>query len=420
MELIRIEGPSRLEGTVKIQGSKNATLPIMAASVINGGTTVLENYPDISDISMSVSILRSIGCTVQHKFGKMIINSSQITSSHIPNDKMCRLRSSFLFSGALLARCGKVICTYPGGCNIGSRPIDIHLDAFKKFGVKVDLHDSVIECRAEKLKAADVVLRFPSVGATENIMLLASAAKGTTRIYGAACEPEITDLQNFLCRMGVDVSGGGTSVVIVTGTKEFKNVNYRVMPDRIDAATFIAAVGCAGGEIELDDANLRYISSFAAAMRKCGMKIHQIKKDRLLAVRDGRLRGGINIRTNPYPGFATDMQSLIVAVLCLSDGVSTVSENIFENRFCMCDALKKMGADVNVCGKTACIKGVEHLIASDADACDLRSGAALAAAMLAADGVSYLGGVNFIDRGYEDFVPRLVKIGAKAERIEID
>ncbi len=419
MEVVKIEGPSKLEGSVKVQGSKNAALPMLAACVITGSKTVLENCPKISDINISISILRNLGCTVQRRANKLIVNSEGISSYRIPEEKMKCLRSSFLFSGALLARFGKVSCTYPGGCNIGARPVDIHLDAFRKLGVSVRTDGADIECTADSLRPADIVLRFPSVGATENIMILASSIEGTTRIYGAACEPEIEDLQTLLCRMGARINGAGTPVITVTGTHSFKDAEHRIMPDRIDAATFIAAVGCTGGETELFDVNAHHISPFIALMRQCGMGIYINRSGTVTAVKNKRLCGGIFARTMPYPGFATDMQSLLTAALSLSDGVSIVQENIFENRFCMCKALAKMGADIRVYGKTASIRGVRQLTGTDADACDLRSGAALAAAMLAADGVSHLGGIEFIDRGYEDFIPRLARLGAKTERIEL-
>lgn len=419
MEIMRIEGPSHLEGTVKIQGSKNAALPMLAASVLTGGVTVLENCPEITDINASIGILRSLGCTVSRHGGRLIISSDGELSSEIPDEMMCRLRSSFLFAGALLARCGRVTCTYPGGCRIGARPINLHLDAFKKLGVDVKGDGEVIECKAGTLRAADIQLSFPSVGATENIMLLSAVIEGTTRIYGAACEPEVVDLQRLLCKMGVRVSGAGTPYVEICGTRSFKDAHHRVMPDRVDAATFIAAAGCCGGEIELTEADVHVMSPFIALLRQCGMNFYPHRNGSLTVIKGKRLRGGVCARTAPYPGFATDMQSLLTAVLSLSEGVSLIREDIFENRFCMCSALSSMGADINISGKTASIRGVRRLRAAAADACDLRSGAALAAAMLAADGVSQLSRIEFIDRGYEDFIPRLRKLGAKAERIEI-
>lgn len=419
MEIMRIEGPSHLEGTVKIQGSKNAALPMLAASVLTGGVTVLENCPEITDINASIGIMRSLGCTVSRRGGRLIISSDGELSSEIPDERMCRLRSSFLFAGALLARCGRVTCTYPGGCRIGARPINLHLDAFKKLGVDVKSDGEVIECKAGTLRAADIYLSFPSVGATENIMLLSSVIEGTTRIHGAACEPEVVDLQRLLCKMGVRVSGAGTPYVEINGTRRFKTAYHRVMPDRVDAATFIAAVGCCGGELELTEADVHVMSPFIALLRQCGMSFYPRRDGSLTVIRGKRLYGGVCARTAPYPGFATDMQSLLAAVLSLSDGVSLIREDIFENRFCMCSALLRMGADININGKTASIRGVRRLRAAAADACDLRSGAALAAAMFAADGVSQLSGIEFIDRGYEDFIPRLRKLGAKAERIEI-
>lgn len=420
MEIMRIEGPARLEGVVKIQGSKNAALPMLAAAVITGRATVLENCPDITDTDASIGILRSLGCTVSRRGGRLIIASDGELTYEIPREKMCRLRSSFLFTGALLARCGRAICTYPGGCRIGARPINLHLDAFRRLGVDVRVDGERIECRADSLRPADIYLSFPSVGATENIMLLASSIEGTTRIYGAACEPEVEDLQRLLCKMGVRIRGAGTPYVEINGTKSFKDAHHRVMPDRVDAATFTAAVGCCGGEIELSEADVRVMSPFVALLRRCGMSFYTRRDGSLTVIKNKRMRGGVCARTAPYPGFATDMQSLLTAVLSLSEGVSLIREDIFENRFCMCSDLKRMGADICVTGKTASVRGVRRLKAADARACDLRSGAALAAAMLAADGVSTLSGMEFTDRGYEDLAARLRLLGAKAERIELD
>lgn len=417
MEIVRIQGPSYLEGIINVQGSKNAALPMLAASVLNGGNTVLYNCPRISDINASVSILRYLGCTAQRRDNMLVINSSGAVNANIPDAMMSRLRSSFLFSGALLARCGKVSVTYPGGCNIGTRPVDIHLDAFRRLGVSVNTDGSNIYCTADKLKPCDITLRFPSVGATENIMLLSTAAKGTTRIYGAACEPEIADLQNLLCSMGADITGAGTPVITIHGGKTLKDTKYKIMPDRVAAATYITAAACAGGELELNGVNPHHISPFIAAMRKCGLDIH-IYNDVLNAVKKSRLCGGINIRTLPYPGFATDMQSLMMAALVFSDGVSTIQENIFENRFCLAETLSLMGADINVFGRTASIRGVRQTKGINAKACDLRSGAALALAMLASQGCSELGGIHYIDRGYENFIQRLTSVGARMERIE--
>lgn len=419
MKVIRIHGPSILEGSVNIQGSKNAALPMIAASVMNGGTTVLENCPDILDIRNSIHILRDIGCGANYENRRLTINSTGNVKSYIPSELAGRLRSSFLFSGALLSRCKKVVISLPGGCNIGMRPVDIHLDAFKKLGVNISEKDDEIECTLQKIIPGDVFLRFPSVGATENIMLLCARSCGTVRIFNSACEPEIVDLQNMLNSMGADISGAGTPVIKIKGVKTLKDVNFKIMPDRIVGATYLAAVACAGGSIRLDDVASGHLSSYIALLRKCGMKIH-IYKDKLFAERKGRLSGNVIARTMPYPGFATDMQSLFMAIMCFSDGISVIQENIFEDRFKLAEVLGKMGADISILGKSASIRGVNNLKGINAEASDLRSGAALLAAMLAADGESELRGIHYIDRGYENLSENLISLGAQIERVETE
>jgi len=419
MKVIRIHGPSILEGCVNIQGSKNAALPMMAASVMNGGTTVLENCPDISDIRNSVHILNSIGCGTTLENRRLTINSSKNLSSYIPSDLAGRLRSSFLFSGALLSRCKNVVISLPGGCNIGSRPVDIHLDAFRKLGVVVSEKDNRIECTLNEIIPGDVYLRFPSVGATENIMLLCACSCGIVQIFNCACEPEIVDLQNMLNSMGADISGAGTPVIKINGVKKLKDVNYKIMPDRIVAATYLAAVACAGGNICLEGAVARHLSSYIALLRKCGMKIH-ICKDKIFGEKENRLSGNLIARTMPYPGFATDMQSLFMAIMSFSDGVSVIQENIFEDRFKLAGVLERMGADINLSGKTASIRGVNKLKGINAEASDLRSGAALLVAMLAAEGESELRGIHYIDRGYENLSENLISLGAQIERVEAE
>lgn len=417
MEVIRIHGPSSLEGSVHIQGSKNAVLPMMAASVMNGGRTVLENCPDISDIRNSLDILRSIGCTADYENHTLTIDSSGEIKGYIPSELMGRLRSSFLFTGAVLARCPKVKVSLPGGCKIGTRPVDIHLDAFRKLGIEVKENGCEIECSYEKIVPCDINLRFPSVGATENIMIFCARKSGTFRIINAACEPEIRDLENMLNASGARIIGAGTPVIRIEGAGNLKDTRYKVMPDRIVAATYLTAAACCGKEIELCGADANHLSTYIALLRKCGMKIC-ISGDRITAFRKGRLIGSVVARTMPYPGFATDMQSLVMTTMALTDGVGIIQENIFEDRFHLAKTLFDMGADITISGKIASIRGVNKLRGIKADASDLRSGAALAVAMLSAEGESELGNIEYIDRGYEDFSKNLISLGANMERIE--
>lgn len=419
MEVFRIEGPSRLKGEIKVQGSKNAILPMMAATVVNGAVTVLENCPDISDLHDACHILRHIGCSVTFKEGTLTVDSSGPINSRIPEDIMVRIRASFVFTGALLARCASFSVSQPGGCNIGLRPIDIHLDAMRLMGARFDLTSGEINCTAENLTPCDVPLRFPSVGATENIMILASAVSGTTRIINAAREPEIEDLQNLLNTMGAHITGAGTGVITVKGTGELRSARVSVMPDRIDTATYLSAACCTGGEIRITDACPEHIMSYINILKRCGAEIELMPSCIGISV-PRRLKGGISVSTAPYPGFATDMQSLLLAALSVSDGVSLIRENIFENRFCVSNSLAAMGADIRIYRSTASVRGVKKLFSCDASVCDLRSGAALAVAMMGAEGVSNLGCIRYIDRGYERFEEKYKSLGALIERIEVE
>ncbi|MBO5009019.1 MAG: UDP-N-acetylglucosamine 1-carboxyvinyltransferase [Clostridia bacterium] len=417
MEVMKIYGPTRFSGSVDVQGSKNAVLPMIAAAVINAGVTVLRNCPDISDVHDALDILKTIGCDVSFTGGVVRIDSSAPISSYIPECAMRRIRASFIFTGALLARCKEFTVSQPGGCNIGLRPVDIHLEAFKKLGANICISASEITCKGASLAPCDITLRFPSVGATENVMILASSLKGTTRIINAAREPEIEDLQYMLTSMGAKVSGAGSSVIVINGTDSPVNLDYTVMPDRVDTATYLTALACGGGSLTINKSNAKHLLSYINILKKCGMDI-ELHDDCIKACKSGRLHGNVSVTTTPYPGFATDMQSLLMSVLCLTDGIGLIKENIFENRFCLADTLIRMGADIRIYRRTASVRGVRALKPVCGCVCDLRSGAALAAAMMSAEGISELTNIHYIDRGYEDFAGKYQSIGAKIERIE--
>ncbi len=417
MQIFKIQGPTVLNGTVSVQGSKNAVLPMMAAAVINEDVTVIDNCPDISDVHDAMEILRQIGCRAHLNGSTLTIDSKGPVSSYIPEHIMNRIRASFLFTGALLARCKAFRVSYPGGCNIGMRPVDIHMDAFRQLGADAQYLKDEIICSADSFKPCDITLRFPSVGATENIMILASSVKGTTRIINAAREPEIRDLQNMLNSMGAHITGAGSSVIVIKGTDSLSGTTYTVMPDRIDTATYISAVCTMGGRLNIENADPTHLLSYINILKRCGAHI-DINGKGLAVEKTGRLKGGINVATAPYPGFATDMQSLIMTVFSLSDGVSIIRENIFENRFCLAGTLQEMGADIRIYRSTASLRGVRHLKAADAPVCDLRSGASLAIAMMSAEGTSHLTGIRYIDRGYERFEDKYKSLGAHIERIE--
>lgn len=417
MEVFRIQGPTVFSGTVCAQGSKNAVLPMMAAAVINEDITTIDNCPDISDVRDAMEILEAIGCSVTFNDGTLVIDSRGDINAYIPEHIMNRIRASFIFTGALLARCGSFRVSQPGGCNIGMRPVDIHIDSMRLLGARVEFTSREISCVADKLTACDVSMRFPSVGATENIMILASTIPGTTRIMNAAREPEIIDLQNMLNSMGAHITGAGSSVIVINGADSLGRVHYRVMSDRVDTATYISAVCAAGGRLCIENTEAEHLLTYINILRRCGADIDI--SDRAITVeKHKRLKGGVNVATAPYPGFATDMQSLLIAVLALSDGVSIIRENIFENRFCMAGSLIDMGADIRIYRSTASVRGVRRLTPVCAPVCDLRSGASLAIAMMSAEGTSYLSNVHYIDRGYESFEHKFKGIGAQIERIE--
>ena len=417
MELYKISGPSFLSGRVKVQGSKNAVLPMMAAAVVKRGVTTLYNCPDIADVHNAAEILRYIGCKVEYENGVLTIDSDCEIKNYVPCSIMSRLRASFLFAGALLGRCGSFSLSQPGGCNIGLRPVDIHLECFRRLGAVVETSANEIICRGKKLKPCELTLRFPSVGATENIMILASALEGKTRIINAAREPEIEDLQNMLSTMGAVITGAGTGVISIEGSKDCHRSRHTIMPDRIDAATYLTALACTEGSITLENTNSEHILNYINILRKCGMHIIT-SQDKISATKFKRLAGGINVTTGPYPGFATDTQSLLMAALSLSNGVSLIRENVFENRFCLAGLLSQMGADIRTYRHTASVRGVRSLASIDGRVCDLRSGAALAAAMMSCEGESVLRDIHYLDRGYEKFHEKYKSLGVNIERIE--
>lgn len=417
MEIFRIQGETSYSGKVRVQGSKNAVLPMLAAAVVNQGVTVIEGCPDISDVRDSIEILKYIGCDATLQDGVLTINSQGEISNTIPREFMNRTRASVLFCGALLARCKSFKLWQPGGCNIGLRPVDIHLESFRRLGATVETDDSSISCRLGTYRPCDITLRFPSVGATENIMIMASGFKGTVRIINAAREPEIVDLQNMLISSGVSVTGAGTGSVTIKGASSLDNVTHKLMPDRIVAATYLGALACAKGSITLENVNPSHLGSFVNILKKCGMDI-ECSQGVINAEKTKRLKGGINVSTRPYPGFATDMQSILMASLSTSDGVSLIKENIFENRFCLASELIRMGADIRIYRRTASVRGVRNLRPLNGVACDLRSGAALAAVLLGCEGESTLGNIHYIERGYENFCENFQSLGAQIERVE--
>lgn len=411
MERYIIEGGRSLEGKVNISGSKNAALPIIAATILNGGVSVLENCPDIHDVKMMFRILKELGAEIKKDGNEIIINTSEISKTEIPADLMREMRSSVIIAGALIGRFGKCTFTYPGGCEIGARPINMHIDAFKQLGVNVKEEYGYITCEAKNIKATDITLDFPSVGATENIMLASCLAEGITYIRNVAREPEIKDLQDFLNAMGAKIKGAGSNTIIITGVRKLQEVRHKVIADRIEAGTYLCMVAATNGKADLINVNPEHLSAIIHKLKRMGAKIKTTSDSISIDVKN-KIQS-TTIKTSPYPGFPTDMQSQIAALLTRAKGTSIIVENIFENRYKYVNELIRMGANINVEGKTAVIQGVPKLYGTEVETKDLRGGAALILAGLMAEGVTTVSGINYLERGYENLIEKLTIIGAK-------
>ena len=410
-----IEGGNKLRGKTYVSGSKNAALPIMAASILNKGITKLYNVPNIHDTQMMIEILKTLGCKIKKNANKVVIDSSNICKCEIPEHLMRQMRSSVILAGSLIGRCKKAIFSYPGGCDIGARPIDLHMKGFEKLGIKIEEEYGKINCITEKIIGTEINLDFPSVGATENIILSSVLGEGETTIINAAMEPEIVDLQNFLNKMGAKVEGAGTYIVKVIGVKKLKDVGYNIMPDRIEAGTLLCAAVATKGNIELSNVNVEHIKPLLQKIEEAGCQI-QFENDIVRLNASKRIKA-VNIKTMPYPGFPTDMQSVMAAILCTASGTSVIVENIFENRYKYTQELQIMGAKFQIEGKTAIIKGVRKLYGANVRATDLRGGASLVIAAVAAKGKTRIDNIEYILRGYEKLDEKLNSLGANIKVI---
>ncbi len=417
MSKLVITGGRSLEGKVRIPGAKNTVLPILAATIISGKKSIIKDCPKIKDVFLTLEILKDLGCEVLWENDNLIIDSKNISNTTIKEELMDKMRSSIILTGAILARMGEVKTTYPGGCELGLRPIDLHIKAFGQMGIEISEKHGYLNFDGRKLKPSEIHLDFPSVGATENIMLAASKIKGRTKIVNAAKEPEIEDLQNFLNKMGVRVYGAGTSVIEVNGTDAFYDVTHRVIPDRIVASTYMMAGAITKGDILLKNVKYNHISSVASVLLSTGVDISKDGDNAIRVKSNGRLKPINLVRTTPYPGFPTDAQSILMSLLSVCTGTSMIVENIFDGRFKHVEELKKMGADITVDGRCAVIKGVSTLYGARVNSPDLRSGAGLVIAGLSAEGITEISNVHYIERGYEDISGDLIKLGANITKV---
>ena len=417
MRALIVEGGRPLKGTVRVQGAKNSVLPILAACILAPGESVIHNCPALSDVDASVEILRHLGCRVEQEGDTLRVDARAPTGCCVPERLMREMRSSVIFLGAILGRMGEAVMSYPGGCELGPRPIDLHLAAIRSLGGQVEEGGGGLACRGSRLEGCEITLALPSVGATENAMLTAVAARGVTTINNAAREPEIVDLQGFLHTLGARVRGAGSSVITVEGGLPLHGGEYTVMADRIVAATYLSAAAAAGGEVELLGADYRHLSTVTAALAEAGCAVHSTPEVIRLAC-SAPLQGVRPIHTAPYPGFPTDAQPPLLAALCRGTGTSVFVENIFESRYRHVGELARMGADIRVEGRVAVVCGVSRLHGARLQAADLRGGAALAVAALGAEGRSTLTGLEHVDRGYQSLEGDLCCLGAEVRRTE--
>ena len=410
-----IRGGNALAGELTIQGSKNSVLPILAASLLGKDTCTIENCPKLRDVDASIAILRHLGCCTHWEGDALIVDTAHVDQSEVPDALMREMRSSVIFLGAVLARCGEATLSYPGGCELGPRPIDMHLAALRALGAQIEECGGRLRCTARELTGCEVILPMPSVGATENTILAACGAEGTTVLYNAAREPEIVDLQNFLNAMGGNVRGAGGSIITIEGKRAMHGTTHRVIADRIVGATYLCAAACCGGDVTLRQVDYRALSTVTAALAEAGCRIRS-DGDTVNIRSGGTLRSIRPVRTAPYPGFPTDAQPVLMAALLKSEGSTVFVENIFENRYRHVDELARMGAEIRVAGRVAVVTGRAALNGASVKSTDLRGGAALVIAALGAQGRSRVANLEHIDRGYESIERDLSLLGAEIRR----
>ena len=420
MEKLVIHGGRRLEGRVKISGAKNAVLPIIAATLLGQDSpSILDEVPALEDVHTITEVLQELG--VKAEFRKethqLFVDSTVIGSCEAPYDLVRKMRASFLIMGPLLARCGQAKISLPGGCAIGTRPIDLHLKGFEALGAEIRVGHGFIEAAApEGLKGAKIYLDFPSVGATENIIMAASMAEGQTVLENPAQEPEIVDLANYLNVMGAKIRGAGTNVIKIDGVPKLTGRDYTIIPDRIEAGTYMVAAAMTRGDVYIENAISEHLKPVIAKLKEAGVTIEEDVNG--IRVTCDRRTKSVDIKTMPYPGFPTDMQAQFMAMMAISEGTGVVTETVFENRFMHVDELKRMGAKIKIDGRTSIVEGGEKLYGCQVKATDLRAGAAMVLAGLVAEGETQVGYIHHIDRGYDNLVEKLVGLGADICRVD--
>jgi UDP-N-acetylglucosamine 1-carboxyvinyltransferase len=420
LEKLVIQGGKPLNGSVRVSGAKNAVLPIIAASMLATSESVLTEIPKLDDVHTVCEVVASLGARVEHPAkDALIIDAHELTSTTAPYDLVRRMRASFLVMGPLLARKGHARISLPGGCSIGARPIDLHLKAFEAMGATINLENGNIEASVEDgLKGAQIYLDFPSVGATENILMAASLADGKTVLENAAEEPEIVDLATYLNSMGANIRGAGTNIIRIEGVKELHGASHAVIPDRIEAGTFMIGAAMTGGNVYVENALSEHLKPLVAKLKEIGATVEE-DIDGIRVIGNRPLRPA-DIKTLPYPGFPTDMQAQFMALTTICEGTSVVTETVFENRFMHVDEFRRMGAKIRIEGRSAIVEGVPSLKGADVNATDLRCGAALVLAGLVAEGQTTIGHLYHIDRGYDNLVDKLQRLGADVVRINVD
>lgn len=417
MEKLIIRGGNALTGTVKVSGAKNAVLPIITAALLGSTPSRLLEIPNLEDVRTISEVIEHLGVPVRRDEDSLIIDSSNISACEAPYELVRKMRASFLVMGPLLARLGRAKISLPGGCAIGTRPIDLHLKGFEALGAVIELGHGYVEARAPHgLTGARIYLDFPSVGATENILMAASMAKGQTILENPAEEPEIVDLANFLNAMGARIRGAGTNVIRIEGVPQLKGCTHTVIPDRIEAGTYMVAAAMTNGDVYIENVLTEHLKPVVAKLKEVGVKIEE-DLDGVRVCGVGNLRS-VDIKTLPYPGFPTDMQAQLMALMTVARGTSVITETVFENRFMHVDELKRMGANIKIEGRSAVVEGPARLQGCPVKATDLRAGAALVLAGLAATGQTEIGYLHHIDRGYDNLVAKLQGLGADITRIK--